>query len=383
MFIICPKCSAKYKIPEGIILENGQKLKCSACNFVFMKGEEEPLILEPKMKSEEPVTDSQPSVLENKTGEPNNEIPFINQEFPVVGNTSSALDEIKVDSLPEAFQPVEAPKSKKGLWLIPIYILSILALCWAGWTFRDSLKPSFKETFSHLSNLKKEASPAEKALNSIAPKPVTSTKVVVQPLDEPQKRERANKSKKINLDTIQEVKSPVPVQNTAEAEIVKPEPIKSDVTEEVASVISEKKEQPEVIDIFTEEAPSEPLNSIDTIEPDTLPLFDIVEETKPVEPLEITTKKQDLVVNNLSFRIEVNSEGLEQVLIEGEIQNTGSKAHTVPPFDVLILDKENEILNQKKIQLSTNRLEANQTAPFYTSLVPAPQEIDHIDIRFR
>jgi len=367
------------------MLENGQKLKCSACNFVFTKGEEEPLILGPEMKSEEPVTDSQPSVSENKTGEPNNEIPVINQELPVIESISPVLDEVRADSLPEAFQPVETPKSKKGLWLIPIYILSILALCWAGWTFRDSLKPSFKETFSHLSNLKKEASPAENALDTIAPKPVVSTKVVVQPLDKPQKKEKkpTNKSKGVNLDTIQEVKPPVPVQNAAEAEIVKPEPIKSDVTEEVASVISEKKEQPEVIDIFAEAEPSEPLNSTEAIEPDTLPLFDIVEETKPVEPLKITTQKQDLVVNNLSFRIEVNSEGLEQVLIEGEIQNTGSKAHTVPPFDVLILDKENEILNQKKIQLSTSRLEADQTAPFYTSLVPAPQEIDHIDIRFR
>ena len=35
MFITCPKCSAKYKIPSEINFNEGKKLQCSACQNIF------------------------------------------------------------------------------------------------------------------------------------------------------------------------------------------------------------------------------------------------------------------------------------------------------------------------------------------------------------
>ena len=35
MFVICPKCAAKYQIPAEIALKEGQKVQCSACQHVF------------------------------------------------------------------------------------------------------------------------------------------------------------------------------------------------------------------------------------------------------------------------------------------------------------------------------------------------------------
>ena len=35
MFVICPKCAAKYQIPAEISLKEGQKVQCSACQHVF------------------------------------------------------------------------------------------------------------------------------------------------------------------------------------------------------------------------------------------------------------------------------------------------------------------------------------------------------------
>ena len=129
MFIICPKCSAKYKIPDDVTLDDGQKLKCSACGFVFFKGEEAPLILDEPATPESPVpaeTTAQPEPAFSK--------PLYKQKP-------------ETDSLPEAFQPVSSPApTKKGSGLmILIYILIVLALCFVGWAFRGSLNPTLDE----------------------------------------------------------------------------------------------------------------------------------------------------------------------------------------------------------------------------------------------
>ena len=102
MFIICPKCSAKYRIPDDILLEKGQKLKCSACNHIFFKGDEAPLELG-DFTSE--------SVSETAIAQ-NEEAPFSTPMY----RTEIAKISQKVNPLPEAFQPVES-KQKQSLWL--------------------------------------------------------------------------------------------------------------------------------------------------------------------------------------------------------------------------------------------------------------------------
>ena len=99
MLIICPKCSAKYRIPEGISLDDGQKMKCSACGHVFTKGEEAPLLLD------EPLRQVQPP--------PKSETP-ISEAFstPLYTQPTHSAETIAVDSLPEAFQPVEGTEKK-------------------------------------------------------------------------------------------------------------------------------------------------------------------------------------------------------------------------------------------------------------------------------
>ena len=127
MFIICPKCSAKYRIPDDILLEKGQKLKCSACGHIFFKGDEAPLNL----------------------GDFTQDFP---QKTPTISNEAAPFSEPmyqpkdsltteEEQTLPEAFQPIET-KQKKQIWIIPIYIIFILGLCAAGWIYHDSLKPS-------------------------------------------------------------------------------------------------------------------------------------------------------------------------------------------------------------------------------------------------
>ena len=240
-------------------------------------------------------------------------------------------------------------------------------------------------------------------MDKITPKPVVPQTVTVKPLDESASKEEIKSDKEKNAANIPpEVEQVKPAQKDEpkiekkEQKINKPEPkpikTESSVKEEIPTITSEKSDISEDFEVSepvkVTDLPLaeniEPLNTITPVEPepDDVPLFDIVEETKPVESWEDETWKQDMAVNDLSFRVEINEEGLEQVLVEGEIQNTGINSHIVPPFDILILNRNGDILNQKKLHLSTSQLEAGESAPFYTSLVPAPEGIDHIDIRF-
>lgn len=147
MFIICPKCNAKYKIPAEITLSDGQKLKCSACQFIFSKGEENPLVLEKAIREEE----KQPEILPKieKITVPNNEtgpIPVIECDaFSKPLYTQDDIPVLSPNSVPDVFQPAPPPKRKNYLWLIPIYIILLIGLCYAGWMGRDLLKPQFSQ----------------------------------------------------------------------------------------------------------------------------------------------------------------------------------------------------------------------------------------------
>ena len=85
MFVICPKCGAKYQIPAEITLKDGQKMQCSACEhyFVFKKD-----IFEEKNESYE-----------------NQMPPVSNPVLPEDTTTIATEKNIGKTVLPEVFQP--------------------------------------------------------------------------------------------------------------------------------------------------------------------------------------------------------------------------------------------------------------------------------------
>ena len=377
MFIICPKCSAKYKIPEGIQLESGQKLKCSACNFVFSKGEEAPLVLEEATES----------------------------------STLTSTPELKTtpaDSLPEAFQPVDTPptKQKKGVGIVFLYLIFVIALCVLGWMYRDSLKPSMQAVFPSLT-LDEAKIPPKARQNAlpVRPKrvePVNQPTVTVSEL--PQKEERPNKPPKKR--TFQKGK-PIKARPGVEKEIpviaaepTVPQPIVTpeitapatettvpkttvSLTETTASETTVPETEtaipapikPEII-LPEPTLDSQPAPILPEPTPEIVPLFEVIEAPLPAATAE------DLTVNTISFRIEPTEEGVEQVLIEGQIQNNAQDKKSIPVLTVLAVNKEGQILAQKKVHTAGDDLESGAQIPFYTSLTPAPADLDHIEVQF-
>ena len=356
MLIICPKCSAKYQVPEGIRLENGQKLKCSACDFVFLKGEEAPLVLDKEVKqSTESVQELPPKA------------------FSTPLYTSSTLNATPADSLPEAFKPVESVPKHGGLWLIPVYILIILILCIAGWMFRDSLQPSLGTVL-----------PATISRNTIRTEKHTVEKIKPVPVS--------------NQPTVS-------VKSISDQEIDIPKPANQPVTVGKPVVLTTEPAVPEVSSLPTD--PNRNIKEKTTIVPDEkiiipakpitmgqdseipppavtkpiaedseVPLFDIV-----IPPV-IHDESEQLGVDHLSFRVENDEEGNSQLLIEGELFNPENNARSIPVFTVLALDANNQVIVSKQVHVTAEQIGSGETIPFYTGIIPAPSAVDHIEVRF-
>ena len=128
MLITCPKCSAKYKIPDEINLKKGQKVQCSACEHIFEFISTMPEEVEKKAHLLPP-EDAVLSV-SSKTEK-------------IVIQTKEADEPFKKESvpLPEAFRPVEARNIRYRLPFGTIVLCFALLVCLIGigWLWRDLL----------------------------------------------------------------------------------------------------------------------------------------------------------------------------------------------------------------------------------------------------
>lgn len=351
MFIICPKCSAKYRIPDDILLEKGQKLKCSACNHIFFKGDEAPLELGDFTSA---------SVSETATAQ-NEEAPFSTPMY----RTEIAKISQKVNPLPEAFQPVES-KQKQSLWLIPIYIIIILALCTAAWIYHDSLTPS---------------------LSGLFPNRTTYTNPTIQKRH-PALRVKTNRVKEEKLNPI----SPVPNVPKTKKTIQFPKPaitIESQTAQPVVKPTVPEKTTMETINPPVDFNPTDMGSAAKSPNEEILPNDDqpLVEEIKttipPVQPINLSTLDQNnFKAVSVTFKSEPDKNGQNQLLIEGQIQNITPLNQEGPSFTVKAINREGRILAEKKIKTTVGIIKPQEVVPFYTGIAPAPDSVDHIEIDF-
>ena len=125
MFVICPKCAAKYRIPPEITLKTGQRVQCSACQHIF---------------NFQPVKED----IVNESSDIGLQVP----ENPVLVQTETVIQTEKVtrlNELPEVFKPLEPmPKQFSYAWLWGIVCLVLFFICLVGvWLYRDLLKVDY------------------------------------------------------------------------------------------------------------------------------------------------------------------------------------------------------------------------------------------------
>ena len=414
MFIICPKCSAKYKIPDGITIDDGQKMKCSACGFVFFKGEEDPLILENSVCEQpvqkQPVAQSEPAT----------------EAFSKPLYTDESEGNRPIAPLPEAFQPV-APKKSRHAWTILLYICLIAAACAGGWFFRDFLAPSTYQSVPnslaganwHISH---QAAP-EKAVETSKPSPQKEVQIQSQQQAQPVKQHQAHRPAAPTpkqADKRHIIRRPEPVV-PAIKEPVKPEPplpevptpairydSKPDVIENAVTPEPDIKEEaveetaPAEMPVATEdpvdivpdkpdiippaiETPMLPEAFADFREKQELPSFDDEVEIPLLEEVsesakEPATENGKLTIDNVSFRTEPDLTGTLQLLIEGRVLNETNVDQPVGLLKLVVRNQLGEQVAQKNIHVDADTLSPRGSVLFYTGIVPAPSEASRIEV---
>jgi predicted Zn finger-like uncharacterized protein len=128
MFVICPKCAAKYQIPAEIALKEGQKVQCSACQHVF-HFEKKQTIEENESVFDAPQIPNDP----------------ILKETEVVIKTEKVITQT---TLPEVFHPLKPMEQKKSQsWTLTLILaVVLLVLIVAFWLYRDSLNSDINKS---------------------------------------------------------------------------------------------------------------------------------------------------------------------------------------------------------------------------------------------
>lgn len=357
MLIICPKCDAKYKIPDGITLSEGQKLKCSACGAVFEKGEEAPLVLTEAVTEKNAPTCETPAP-ESLSIPPVSvapDTPPTDEAFSQPLYTMPERVTPPQNTLPEAFQPLPPPEKSSKLWLIPLYFILIIALCLAGWLGRGLLKPQFQTILPPIEDKPVTLPMTEHDLKPVVAKTIDSTlppAQAAQPVVLP--APVATESKSLKNAPDQPTAAPIP---TSVIPMREPTP---------ASALPAAEDIP----LFPDGDKSTPAETPD----ESLFTLPILTDQAPTD--------STLTLGPVSFRTEPDEQQQSQLLIEGTIQNTGDTARLAPVLTVYVLGMANDIIAQKSVHLTTPEIQAGETLPFYTGITPAPAGVDHIRVRF-
>lgn len=386
MFIICPKCSAKYKIPDGVDLAPGQKLKCSACGFIFEKGQEAPLVLDATVRDDTPVSGDTPvqaptPAPETSTSEAPIPPAFSNPLFTQpIETTAPVLPTLTADSVPVAFQPVDTPPRKSHVGLILIYLILLIALCVVGWSCRTLFKPTLTDLFPAESSRRVAQTPVQ---------PTPPRAVLTQPTPAP--AQKAEPATPAPTPAVVPVKQPTPVPHPTPAvqpipaqptPAVRPSrPVQPSQPTHTEALPPEHpipapsqpiRTLPEHPKIPTDNTPDTPTESVD----DQVPLFDMV-----VDPLAAATPA-DLALANLTFRTVLDDNGLPQLLIEGSLRNDGTDRRSLPFITVVVSDKAGTPLTQKKVHITADSIAPGEVVSFFTGITPAPAGVDHVDVHF-
>lgn len=385
MFIICPKCSAKYKIPDGVDLAPGQKLKCSACDFIFEKGQEAPLILETTVQDNTPVsgnTPAQPTTPAAKAPTSEDPIPpaFSNPLFTQpIEQAAPVLPTLTADSVPVAFQPVNTPPRKSHVGLIVIYLILLVALCVVGWSCRSLLKPTLTDLFpaesSRRSSIRTSVQPTlpQTAPTQPTPDPIQTESPVKpdpKPIAEPVKQPSPTPA-------IQ----PMPAQPKAQANAYPSQPVRPVVRTDTVPLPAEYPvpapiRPPQALPEPPQDLPDHPADTRTESADDQVPLFDMM-----VDPLAAATPA-DLALANLTFRTVMDDNGLPQLLIEGSLRNNGADTRSLPFITVVVSDKDGTPLTQKKVHITADSIAPGEVVSFFTGITPAPVGVDHVDVHF-
>ena len=398
MFVICPKCSAEYRIPADKHLEKGQLLKCSACHHLFKcpvasdVSETEKTVPEMPLP-ETPVLTETPGLTQDSAPFPNGAFKMSLYEQPIKEKLDTpaffADERIKMaanehdELLPEEFMPLVAPeKNNKRHWVplyIAFYLVVIAAAGWLGWHYRFVLKPHFYD-LSILFDEKSRARPVIKItvptpnVQSSSTRDSDSTLEVVSKTNTIPNVEQVSDSK-----PLPEVKVATGTEPIFDVEKAGPDEPRKNIKggEDKASFIPPTPVE-SVVSVTAQ--PSATATTPPQVE-DMSPREEISVENAVEQSLDKSIQDESslFTILPLTYRIEQQVGQASQLLIEGSVKNSSFEEQPSPMVQVRVYDKTGHVVASKKVHLTDTVLPPEGIGAFFTGITPAPTEVERVE----
>ena len=71
-----------------------------------------------------------------------------------------------------------------------------------------------------------------------------------------------------------------------------------------------------------------------------------------------------------------------RLMIKGVVANTELEKVTIPELKAVVYNNEDMVVARKRIILSQPEIEGNSTQEFFSSVVPAPEQVSHVEVLF-
>ncbi len=89
-----------------------------------------------------------------------------------------------------------------------------------------------------------------------------------------------------------------------------------------------------------------------------------------------------LKIQEISYSIAPNEAGMMRLMIKGEIANTELKTVVIPEIKAVVYNNEDMVVARKRIILTQPQIEGNSIQPFFSSVVPAPEQVARVEVVF-
>ncbi len=358
MLIICPKCFAQYHVSNTVNSKKNQEYHCTNCNHYFVADPQEEL---PESESVTTVSRvvSVPGTYADASVQ--EEAPI---KMPHYLEESARLEPRALNPdlgyIPEEFKPVPAPKKKKSSVLVVFAYLAIIgAIGYACYMHRDLIWAQFKGVWAN---------------NGL---PALDTPVVV-PQDKPMAEVKTVEhpaEKTLPAPVLGQAPVPVPARPAAEPAQPETVPVaQSAVVETPAPVVAPAPHNPVAL------AMAERL-AITVAEPTNAPA-PVVAPVEQTPTLDMATLKEVLKIEDISYQLGPNADGVNQLLIQGNLVNTDLAVVQSPDLTAVVYDKQDMVVARKHIVPSQKTIEGNTKEQFHTSIIPAPENVGRVEVNF-
>ncbi len=118
-----------------------------------------------------------------------------------------------------------------------------------------------------------------------------------------------------------------------------------------------------------------------TTETENNPVFTVGEPIK-AKQLNTTEANRILKIQDIAYEISQNEAGVLRLMIKGVVVNTELTKVVIPQLKAVVYDQNDMPVARKRIILSQPEIDGNSVQAFFSSVVPAPEQVSHVEVVF-